>query len=323
MMNLSISFAQPPNNAIFQGGINDGIDKTTFTQAANNIFTGGNGDGFDKTAFAQSVNNIYTGGNGDGWDKTSFAQSLNNIYTGGNGDGWDKTFFAQAMNNIFNGGAGDGWDKTTFLQTGNNIFLGGDGDGWASAYRPQGPLPVSFLSFMATKTAALEVLLVWKTSQEINSARFDVERSTDAVNYVFIGSIRAAGFSTVPLEYRFTDAHPAKGLNYYRLKQVDLDNRLAYTPSRLIRFNEVDGGAVKYFPNPTHGMLYVEIPESMAGAYKIINISNSLGVVLNQVKLGKTNNTIIPFDLSNYPKGNYFIQVKTADFNSTQKIIVN
>ena len=176
MVNVSTLFAQPPSSAIFNGGNNDGFDKTTFTQAANNIFTGGNGDG---------------------WDKTSFAQSVNNIFNGGTGDGWDKTNFVQSVNNIFNGGIGDGWDKTNFAQAANNIFLGGVGDGWASAYRPLGPLPVTLLYFNARKNTSTSSLLEWKTSQELNSSHFDVERSNDAMHYINIGKVLAAGNSAL------------------------------------------------------------------------------------------------------------------------------
>ncbi len=315
------AFQQASNN-IFTGGNSDGIDRTGFAQASNNIFSGGNGDGWNFTGFSQSINNIFNGGVGDGWSLTGFAQSINNIFNGGNGDGWSMTSFAQAINNIFNGGNGDGWNSSSFAQGGNNIFTGGIGDGWASTYRPLGPLPVTLLYFNARKNNSTSSLLEWKTSQEINSARFDVERSYDAISFGRIGSVNAAGNSTVPVEYSFIDRNPAKGMNYYRLKQVDLDGRFIYTPARLVRFDELNPGTVKYYPNPTNGILTVELATANATEIRVINIINVSGVIVSHLRIAPSAGANMQIDLSKYSKGTYFIQLRTPTLNSTERIIL-
>jgi hypothetical protein len=293
------------------------------TSAQNNaIFQGGTGDGVNKTDFVQAGNNIFTGGNGDGWNNISFTQATANIFTGGSGDGWNFISYSQVGNSIFNGGNGDGWNNTSFLQIGNNIFTGGIGDGWSSTYIPMGPIPVSFLYFNARKLSENTSQLNWKTAQEINSAYFNIERSTDALNFVFIGRVNAAGNSQVPVTYYFTDSNPENGLNYYRLKQTDLDGRFIYTPTRVVSFNDLNAGLIKYFPNPTNGVLNIELTEAMKKESKVINIVNGAGIVLNQFKLGNSLNTLLQVDLSKYPKGVYFVQVKTASINSTHRIVL-
>ena len=299
---LSTLFAQPPSSAIFKGGNNDGFDKTNFTQAANNIFIGSTGDGYNKTGFIQSVNNIFGGGTGDGWDKTAFTQSVNNIFIGGSGDGWDKTGFTQA---------------------GNNIFLGGNGDGWASAYRPLGPLPVTLLYFTAKKNTVSSALLNWKTSQEINAASFEVERSVDAIFFTKIGLVHAAGNSLIPVEYFFTDNNPAKGMNYYRLKQIDVDARFVYSPARVVMFDGLNAATVKYYPNPTNGILNIEIFSINVNEATVINITNAAGIVVNQYRIASISGNKIQIDLSRYAKGTYFIQVRTPTLNSTQRVVLN
>ena len=316
-----LSFAQAGND-IFTGGSGSGWIKTSFAQTANNIFTGGSGDGWNNTTFIQAANNIFTGGSGDGWNSTSFLQAGNNIFTGGDGDGWNSTSFLQTGNSIFNGGNGDGWNAVSFLQAGNNIFTGGVGDGWSSTYRPMGPIPVTFVYFNAQKQGQMASLLNWKTSQEINSAYFNVERSSDAVNFNYIGRVSAAGNSQLPIEYYFTDNYPASGLNYYRLKQIDIDGHFTYTPSRLVRFDGSDAGVVKYFPNPTNGILNIELTTSMKKEAKVVNITNAAAVVMNQFKLGINTDQFIQIDLGRYPKGVYFIQVKTETVNSTQRVVL-
>ncbi|MEJ7611723.1 MAG: T9SS type A sorting domain-containing protein [Ferruginibacter sp.] len=315
------AFQQASNN-IFNGGIGDGTDRTAFAQTSNNIFTGGNGNGWNMAGFSQAVNNIFTGGNGDGWSMTGFSQAINNIFNGGNGDGWNGTSFAQGGNNIFPGGAGDGWNSTSFAQGGNNIFPGGVGDGWASAYRPMGPLPVTLLFFNARKYTATSSFLDWQTSQEVNSARFEVERSVDAVVFSRIGSVQAAGNSSIPVGYNFIDNNPVKGMNYYRLKQVDADGRFVYTPARSVRFDELNPGTVKYYPNPTNGILTIELSAANSNEVQVINIINVSGAVVNQLRIAPSAGTNMQIDLSRYSKGTYFIQLRTATLNSTQRIIL-
>ena len=269
----------------------------------------------------QPNNPIFTGGNGDGWANNSYRQPANNIYNGGNGDGWANNIYRQPANNIYNGGNGDGWVKHNYLQPVNNIYNGGNGDGWSSAHITI-ILPVSFLFFTASKKNERAVFITWRTSQEINSSYYEVQRSKDAIVYTNIGRVDAAGTAGVARDYNFTDQEPMKGMNYYRLKQVDLDGNFVYTPVRLVRFEEKSNEFVKYYPNPTAGVLNIQVTVQMKAEAKIINVFNAAGEVVSQTKTGPSNSGIIQVDLSRYTNGIYFIQIKTATTNSVQRIIL-
>ena len=293
---------QPPNNAIFFGSTGDGFSKMTNGVVSNNIFSGGNGDGFNF-----SSNNIVS----------------NTIFLGGNGDGFSNNGNAAPSNNIFIGGVGDGWSNALNISASNDIFLGGVGDGWASAYRPQGPLPVTLLYFTARKQPSTSSLVEWKTSQELNSASFDVERSNDAVRFIKIGNVAAAGNSSQPISYNFTDNNPSKGMNYYRLKQIDVDGKFVYSPARLVMFDGLNASTVKYYPNPTNGILYIELSSVNVNEATIINITSANSVVVNQYKISSISGNKLQVDLSRYAKGTYFIQVRTPTLNSTQRVILH
>jgi hypothetical protein len=118
-------------------------------------------------------------------------------------------------------------------------------------------LPVEWLSFTGTPTDK-GVDLEWITGSERGSSHFVVERSTDDIHYAPIGQVPAAGSSNSPLAYRFTDGHPSAGLNYYRIKQVDLDGSSEGSDVVAIRFN----GALSLggkFPNPTNDRINMDI----------------------------------------------------------------
>jgi hypothetical protein len=73
-----------------------------------------------------------------------------------------------------------------------------------------------------------KVQLTWQTASEINTARFEIERSSDGINFSKLGFVNAAVNSSVSQYYNYLDAVPAN-TNYYRLKQVDRDGKSVYS----------------------------------------------------------------------------------------------
>lgn len=335
--------AQPPNNAIFFGSSGDGISAEKNVSASNIIFAGGSGDGFTKATNGANANDIFKGGNGDGFHFSSnnaassniffggngdgFNVSTNNaasniIFLGGDGDGWNKAGNAAPSNNIFIGGDGDGWSFALRSSPSNNIFLGGEGDGWSSVYLPTGPLPVTYQYFTASKLNEKAALLRWETSQEINTSHFEVERSLDAISFAAIGRIAAAGNASAPTQYSFSDYNPQIGVNYYRLKQADRDGYFTYSPARAVRFDLVENGMVKYYPNPTNGILNVAMTGNLKLESKVINVSNAAGIVVKQVRIAANGPDVFQLNMNGFAKGIYFIHVKSSTSNSTSRIVL-
>jgi len=89
------------------------------------------------------------------------------------------------------------------------------------------PLPVTFTLFNL-KCEGDRILLNWKTAQEQNSSYFRIERSTDGTLWTVIGNLPAAGNSSTEKNYSFNDNNPVQN-SYYRVAQVDVDGKLAYT----------------------------------------------------------------------------------------------
>jgi hypothetical protein len=114
------------------------------------------------------------------------------------------------------------------------------------------PLPVEMTYFTATADGPRTVRLAWATASEKNSARFEVERSTNGIAFGRIGTVTAMGSSSTTHTYRLTDtALPAGATTlYYRLLQVDLDGKTAYSPVRTVALTATSELAL--FPNPAH-----------------------------------------------------------------------
>ncbi len=112
-------------------------------------------------------------------------------------------------------------------------------------------LPLSLLSFNATQQQSTN-LLQWKTSNEINVDRFDIQRSADGKDFTTIGNVRA-GLNN----YYFTDEQPIANTNYYRLKMIDKDGRYSFSPVRMVTVSS--DVVFSIYPNPASDKLHVQI----------------------------------------------------------------
>ncbi len=90
------------------------------------------------------------------------------------------------------------------------------------------PLPVELLYFVAEEKGG-NIELTWATASETNNDFFTLKRSTDMEGTEIIGYVQGAGNSIQTTCYGFTDTDPLPGINYYRLKQTDMDGSYEYS----------------------------------------------------------------------------------------------
>lgn len=93
------------------------------------------------------------------------------------------------------------------------------------------------------------VILTWATSQELNNEYFRVERSVDNILFEGIVDVSSQGNSNRIQTYRTYDMFPQEGLNYYRLKQVDLDGTFSYSKILEVLFTPSDYPGIRLYPN--------------------------------------------------------------------------
>lgn len=109
-------------------------------------------------------------------------------------------------------------------------------------------LPVD-LTYFNAETAGENVILHWETSREKNSKNFIVERSTNLLAFIPIGTVDAAGIADGRLSYSFTDEAPLSGASYYRLRMNDKDGNYNYSRTKDISFNS-GSQPIAISPNP-------------------------------------------------------------------------
>ena len=159
-------------------------------------------------------------------------------------------------------------------------------------------LPVE-LAYFTGRLTNKEVQLDWTTLSEENAALFDIMRSANGSEWVYLGEVAANGTTSSIHDYSFIDSEPLSGENYYRLKQHDLDGTIYY--SKVIRVKTPISKAWKLYPNPVHDILEVRFTNKEDGILQIFDATGRL-VLKHEIQAEKS----ISVDLNS---GLYWVQM--------------
>jgi len=185
---------------------------------------------------------------------------------------------------------------------------------WLQFSTVDGPLPVKFVYFNSQCKNGV-VSVQWKTAQEQNTRNFAIQRSTDGINWIEIGSTTAAGQSTQERSYVFQDRNPAGG-NMYRIIEYDFTGKS--TTSSIVKSSCSTKYSVNLYPNPSFGnsALNINLERSTKLTVQIVDSKGAL-IQRSQIQL-PAGNTTIPLNMSSYPSGVYSVNVQ---YNSEMKTI--
>lgn len=169
------------------------------------------------------------------------------------------------------------------------------------------PLPVELISFNGMERNG-NVLLHWTTAFEMNNNGFEIEKSEDGITWGTIGFVGGNNNTNTVSEYEFIDFRPLSGLNYYRLKQLDLNGQFEYSNIITIRITGPNF-PFTFFPSPVNKDLNLIINSNLAeqGTVNIFEFSGKKLISLSP-NFEKGENKIT-LNLSSLEAGIYFIQV--------------
>jgi Secretion system C-terminal sorting domain len=179
-------------------------------------------------------------------------------------------------------------------------------------------LPIVLTDFQAiAETGA--ALLQWTVSAGSDPASFDIQRSSDAVQFASIGSLSGGADSSTPGQYSFTDHQPVAGANYYRLKMTDIAGNLFYSGIRSVNFNGGTATGLRLYPNPATDQLTISMP-GITGTVEL-RIINAAGSVIRTGQFSSTGLLQIP--IWGLAKGVYFLEVRHGPEKYIQGFLKN
>ncbi len=174
-------------------------------------------------------------------------------------------------------------------------------------------LPIHLLFFNAVANGNREIALNWTTATELNTKLFEIQRSTDAVNFTKIGKVNAVNNSSTNKAYSYIDHNVLSNVvYYYRLKLMDLDNTFNLSKIVSAKLQTTNTGEnINIYPNPTIDHIIIDIDNfSNFHGYQI-KIFNALGQPIFQ---SIVNNQLTYIDSKIWGKsGVYFITITNSE----------
>lgn len=173
------------------------------------------------------------------------------------------------------------------------------------------PVPLSLLDFKGKIVPGSRALLQWKTANEYNVSRFEIEQSLNGTKFNAIATETAVG--TGDNAYSISVSLPA-GIVYYRLRMIDIDGRFSYSTIVRLSGDKTNTG-ILLLNNPVRNELKISLMDNTLANTKAFLI-NSQGMTVRSFSLI---NTLQSIDVSDLATGIYFI--KTA--YGSEKIMIS
>jgi len=183
-----------------------------------------------------------------------------------------------------------------------------------------GPLPVQLTSFTGRYSSG-KAQLDWQTSQEMNSDRFELFRSTDGLDFIKVANIKSAGNSNSIRNYNYQDNITGNSGNnvYYRLKQIDIDGKATF--SSVVKLSLGSKTTFDIFPNPFTSNFTVSFGAAKTSTANL-RIQNSAGnlVYSKTITVSKGNNSILLNSLPTLGSGVYYVTIYNEELNFNGKL---
>ncbi|GAB3710608.1 hypothetical protein GCM10027592_47460 [Spirosoma flavus] len=164
----------------------------------------------------------------------------------------------------------------------------------------------------AAQAAEQKAVLNWSANcLAINT--FDVERSSDQLNWGSINGYSLLSDESHPCAYSYTDENPGSGIVYYRLKIVDLKNNVSYSTIQKLDFSPAEI-PVRVYPNPVSTTLQVQ------GNVQQVDVYSTNGLFLYSSDLSSPS----VVQVNQLPSGMYLVRVtQKSGLISTHKVLVS
>jgi Secretion system C-terminal sorting domain/Right handed beta helix region len=179
----------------------------------------------------------------------------------------------------------------------------------------QTPLPITLSSFRGYHENG-ENHLHWTTENEIGNALFEMERSKNGIYFEKWQSVLPKSNNSITSQmYSLVDKNPINRLMYYRIKQIDTDNRFSY--SNIVQIQgETDLKKPMVYPNPANDFLMaMQLDFDVA-----LEIFDALGKKIYT----ETTSEETKIDIQSFAKGVYFLKIiKKDNTTSVLKFIKN
>jgi len=177
-------------------------------------------------------------------------------------------------------------------------------------------LPVTWLNINGYHDNGINHI-EWALASEQNNRYFTVEYSLNGINFSEAGRVVARGNTTITQHYSFIHLNIIEPVLYYRVKQVDTDERFSYSKVIKVASNNKLTGEVTIAPNPTSDFANISIRTDKATKLSLLITDISGKVIYSGNKDLSPGNNRISIDLTTQASGIYLLKLKD-DYGNEQ-----
>ncbi len=232
-----------------------------------------------------------------------------------------------------NGTSYDGGNWRFDNSQGSNLTVIGDISNSSSDFTGVSAeaLDISLIDFDVEAVGHNSCMIRWSLVYNSNIESFEVQRSTDMVQWQPVGSVICKKTEKSVNKYSYLDENISDvkqyKIYYYRIKVIYFDGISEYTDVRFLNFGREANEAIVVFPNPVSNVLYYDLPEKIRGCVSDIMLVDSKGVVVLHSKSNDNSNTLtgmLDFTSYDIPNGLYFLLV-IDDYGNVykHKVLIN
>lgn len=183
-------------------------------------------------------------------------------------------------------------------------------------------LPIELIYIKANPIDNKFIKVSWATASELNTKKFEILRSTDAINFSKIGEVDAAGNSNTVKSYSYDDYDVVGGVRYYyQIREIDIDFHTSLTNIVNAKLDKEKFELISIYPNPTVENTVITMYSKDISDVTLA-VYNDIGeLIKSDLKTLKAGLNEWNINTESWAKGVYYFIVNNGDKPITKQVI--
>jgi len=184
-----------------------------------------------------------------------------------------------------------------------------------------GVLPIKLSRFTVSREDK-NVKLEWVTSTEQNNTRFEIQRSSDGKTWKTIASVSGKGTTAASNAYKAYDDNPLSGINYYVIKQYDVDGHAYQSDVKILRMPDIKS-IISVSPNPSRSGINFSIANRKVSNVDATVIGMNGNIIYHEMINNVQPNSLNKLNMKQQPApGLYILKLKGEGLSESAKIVI-
>lgn len=181
-------------------------------------------------------------------------------------------------------------------------------------------LPIKLTGFNVVREGK-KIRVEWSTSSEQNNDHYELQRSSDAKTWKTIASIKGNNTASSNT-YKVYDERPLNGINYYVIRQFDVDGRSSQSNVKFVKMPGANS-IISVYPNPSHSGIHFSIENRGASDVEAVLTNINGGIIHREIFKSIPANAINKLNIARQPApGVYILKLKGEGLSETVRVVI-